>query len=235
MIKFFIVLIFSGMSLTAIADNRGIVLDKTRVIFTESQKNASVTVTNKSQQNVWLLRSWIETYDGKKDTPFIITPPLYRLDEGGSIQLRINRKNSFNFPDDRESVYLLNALIIPPADSDGTKSSENLSGGVQISINSRIKVFYRPVLLNNGDVKVAHEKLQFSNHHKYIKINNPTPFFQTLSNVLIDNVKYTNNSVDYMIPPFDSLKLDVNNPPKKISLSTINDFGGLTAERVFIF
>lgn len=48
---------------------------------------------------------------------FFITPPIVRLNENESIQLRINKLSDIeSLPTDRESVFSINVMGIPPED-----------------------------------------------------------------------------------------------------------------------
>lgn len=80
--------------------NAGVSIGGTRVIYDGGKKEASLSVSN--PDNIpYLIQSWIETQnDGKGKAPFIITPPLYRLDNGQQNVMRIIRAG--NLPEDKE-------------------------------------------------------------------------------------------------------------------------------------
>lgn len=63
----------------------GIVLQRTRVIYDASRKEAALPVANKGAETPYLLQSWVDNIDA----PFIITPPLFRLEAGDDSSLRI--------------------------------------------------------------------------------------------------------------------------------------------------
>ncbi|MCT6990701.1 fimbria/pilus periplasmic chaperone, partial [Salmonella enterica subsp. enterica serovar Give] len=73
-------------------DKGGFSLGSTRVIYDGSKKEASVTVINSAKNAPFLAQSWVTEYaPGKKQpamAPFLVTPPLYRQDEGRNM-LRI--------------------------------------------------------------------------------------------------------------------------------------------------
>ncbi|MCV5920354.1 fimbria/pilus periplasmic chaperone, partial [Escherichia coli] len=73
-----------------------------------------------------------------KKTPFIITPPLFKLDPEKNNILRIVNI-THGLPQDRESVYWVNVKAIPSKSDD----SEN-KNVLQIAVRTRIKLFYRP-------------------------------------------------------------------------------------------
>ncbi|STI15123.1 Chaperone protein lpfB precursor [Escherichia coli] len=58
----------------------GVALSTTRVIYDGGKKEASLTVENHNKNEEFLIQSWIDDVNGNKKTPFIITPPLFKLD-----------------------------------------------------------------------------------------------------------------------------------------------------------
>ncbi|WP_459625893.1 fimbrial biogenesis chaperone, partial [Enterobacter hormaechei] len=58
----------------------GIVIQRTRVIYDASRKGSALPVANKGAETPFLLQSWVDIIDGKSRVPFIITPPLFRLE-----------------------------------------------------------------------------------------------------------------------------------------------------------
>lgn len=93
----------------------GIVMGGTRVIYHEGKREASISVTNADNHSPYLVQSWVENYAeaDKSPVPFIVTPPLFRLDPEQENVLRINFIGS-PLPGDRESVYWLNVKSISP-------------------------------------------------------------------------------------------------------------------------
>lgn len=107
-------------------DLEGINLDLTRVIFDSQQNSASIKVNNFNENKSWLLRSWISNYsDDGKSKSFIITPILYRVLPNESIQLKIEKTDDL-LPTDRESVFRINVLAIPPKEISNDKPVRNL-------------------------------------------------------------------------------------------------------------
>ncbi|MGL4116894.1 fimbria/pilus periplasmic chaperone, partial [Escherichia coli] len=109
-----------------------------RVIYDGNKKEASLTVQNKNKSEEFLIQSWVDDATGSKKTPFIITPPLFKLEPGKNNILRIVNVNP-SLPQDRESVYWVNVKAIP------SQNEENEGKNVlQIAVRTRIKLFYRP-------------------------------------------------------------------------------------------
>ncbi|WP_272668207.1 fimbrial biogenesis chaperone [Providencia sp. PROV117] len=215
------------------SDVGGISLGGTRIIFDGSKDTASINVNNSSSLDVWLMRFWISPYSDKQNEqtqkvniPFVITPPLYRLDPQSSVQLRINRLTN-DLPVDRESVFYLNNLAIPP--KKGEKNyQKSVQNGLQFAVNTRIKLFYRPSGIDDSAaLKVAPEKLTVTSLNNYIVVKNPTPWFITMSQLSI-NGKRVQTENDTMLSPFGELRLPTDKLHGIFSYHTIDDRGMTT-------
>ncbi|HHL8295411.1 TPA: molecular chaperone [Escherichia coli] len=205
-------------------DEGGIGLDVTRVIFPSSAESVSLRANNTSRNSLWLLRAWTSHYDSDSTkTPFFITPPLVRINQKESLQFRINKLiDSSSLPSDRESVFSINVMAIPPqvSSSDGNKSH------IQFAINNKIKLFYRPDNINNSkSIEKIPELIQVKNNQTSIEIRNPTPYFVTLDKIKVNNAEIKNG--DYMIAPFSSINIAWKDA-HSFSFQTINDYGGLS-------
>lgn len=212
-----------ALSHSVFAGVGGVAVGATRVIYNENMKEASLTVSNKNQNQYFLVQSWVDDKNGNKKVPFVITPPLFRLSANKENMLRIV-KNGGDVPADRESVYWLNIKSIPPA-PDSTEGQNIL----QLAIKTRIKLFYRPNGLS-GTANQAPESLTWSQQGNDLVAKNTTPYSVTL-NVLTADGK-TIKSTDMVLPksethyPLPAGNARVNH----VSYTTINDFGGVTAE-----
>ncbi len=75
-------LVMALLPLTLTSASAGVIIGGTRVIFDGAKKEASINITN-PDNGPYLIQSWIDVQDEQSGkTPFIITPPLYRLDGG---------------------------------------------------------------------------------------------------------------------------------------------------------
>lgn len=209
----------------------GISLDGTRLVFDGSKDTASMTVTNSSATDVWLMRFWVSPYgeqnaEKKQDVPFAVTPPLYRLDAKSAVQIRVNRLSD-SLPADRESVFYLNNLAIPP--KKGEKIYQKaVQSGLQFAVNTRIKLIYRPAALNDTQaLKNAPEKLSVASSGKELQVKNPTPYFITLTQLAV-NGKAVSTGKDTMIPPFGSLSVSSPVAHGAFSYTTVDDHGMTT-------
>ncbi|EPN9525565.1 fimbrial assembly chaperone [Cronobacter malonaticus] len=200
------------------AAQASVVVGGTRVVFDGQQKAASLSVQNKDK-TADLVQSWISPVDatsGAKDT-MIITPPLFRLDAGEKASVRIVRSGK-PLPEDRESMFWLNVKGIPAMDNAPAKNE------LQIAINSRIKLIYRPVSLHGSVPESATDKLTWHADGNTLNVNNPTPFYMNFSTLTVNNTPVKNATY---VAPFSSaaFSLPGNQHHGDVKWHIINDFG----------
>ncbi|MEQ4958829.1 fimbrial biogenesis chaperone [Enterobacter hormaechei] len=229
-------LLVGGLGVVTQAGASGISLSGTRLIFDGSKDAATIAVNNTSASDVWLMRFWVSPYGGSSSagddgssqasTPFIVTPPLYRLDPDNAVQLRVNRVKD-TLPADRESVFYLNSLAIPP--KKGEKGYEKaVQSGLQFAVNTRIKLIYRPAGLNDRKVvKALPDKISVSAGGKGVVVKNPTPYYITLVKLSV-NGKAVQTEQDTMVAPFGELSLASPVTHGRLSYSTVDDNGAQT-------
>ena len=204
--------------------NAAVVPDRTRVIYEEGATSVSVTVSNKNPQLPFVVQSWIEDASGKKiSSPFMVLPPLQRIEPNESSMLRIVKLPETALPKDRESVFYLNIREIPP-------KSEAVNA-MQIALQSKIKLFYRPasVKRERGEDLAQKLNLKIDPIGKQLLIDNPTPFHITVVGLLV-GPQMTKMPVEtVMIAPFSGARLALNTPAfSELRVSNMNDFGGQT-------
>lgn len=225
------VIMLCSFAVMAGTDNGGVMLSGTRLIYDGNKDVAGLAVSNSAANDVWLMRFWISNYgdnaeEKKNKPPFVVTPPLYRLDPDSEVQLRINRMKD-TLPADRESVFYLNSLAIPP--KKGEKNfQKSVQGGLQFAVNTRIKMFYRPAAVSDiRAVKEAPAKLSVSVTGNTMTLTNPTPYFITLNQISINMIPVQTRQ-DTMVPPLGELRLPVKTAHGNLSYSTIDDRGMTT-------
>ncbi|EPB4366618.1 long polar fimbrial biogenesis chaperone LpfB [Enterobacter hormaechei] len=197
----------------------GVALSSTRIIYDGSRKEASLTVNNKSTTDEFLIQSWIDDVNGNKKTPFIITPPLFKLSPTKNNVLRIVN-TSDALPQDRESVYWVNVKSIPARSEDA--ENKNV---LQIAVRTRLKLFYRPAGLK-GNSMDGWSKLQFTRvGNNQIKVENPSSFNLTFNKLYANG---QNIEKAGMVPAKGALNIELPAGTGKVSevkYNIINDFG----------
>lgn len=192
----------------------------TRLIYNATENEASLPVSNSHDGSPYLIQSWVELSENSKEqVPFIVTPPLFRLDGGHENTLRVIYTGERKLPENRESVFWLNVKSIPSM----TRSDENR---LLIAVKTRMKLFYRPTTLTSENADEAWTKLKFKPRGEHLLIINPTPFY-----VSLHSLKVANKTISQppMISPFSSET--VAGSGKQVVWKAINDFGGVTIEK----
>ncbi|HAT2608337.1 TPA: molecular chaperone [Kluyvera intermedia] len=205
----------------------GIQLAATRVIYPAGKREVTLAVTSKDP-TPRLIQTWIEndSVDTAK-VPFIILPPIFRLNPDKGQTLRIIYTGGA-VPQDRESVFWLNVLEIPPKPA-------GKADHIQLTVRSRLKLFYRPEGLA-GSPKAAVAQLRWrlvQNNQGYaLECENPSAFTVSLNHVgLTDTVKSEDERQSGMCPARGQQRFAVQATPAQLGggtlfFTTIDDYGG---------
>lgn len=224
--KLSIILCLSTLwSLPALA---GISIGSSRIIFHSVENNQSVEINNRSPNQPYLINVGISDSLSTKsaDSPFIVTPTLFRIEAGHSNKVRILKKPN-TLPQDRESVFYFSALALPASKSGKVTDSNNLGGALQVATGNTIKLFYRPNDLPMTQ-KEAMGKLQFSRQGNNVRVSNPTPYFISLNQLVIDGKKIKLDVVKgtSMVAPFAANVYPAIVGTGTATWKAINDYGG---------
>ena len=204
-----------------------IVNSGTRVIYPQSSKDVTVKMENRGTKPL-LVQSWLD--DGRDTVnpqelklPFIVTPPVSRIDPSKGQTVRITWTQQ-PLAQDRESLFWFNVLEVPPKAKDG--DSQNV---LQLAFRTRIKMFFRPDGLP-GDPAIAAGNLKWSQQGTALIANNSSPYYVSMAKATI-TVNGKKIEVDsHTIPPLSNETIPVKNAPAlrggKIEYTAINDFGG---------
>lgn len=117
------------------------VIDGTRIIFPATKRDrrpGHQYGETPSLTQVWVDDGRVQNQPEKDAAPFIVLPPIVRIEPGKGQSWR-TVFNGSRLPQDRESLFWFNLLDIPPEPKNG--KTDNY---LQLAIRSRIKLFYRP-------------------------------------------------------------------------------------------
>lgn len=219
-------LILILVSYSALADGFG--LNVTRVIFKGNNDSTTVVLRNSSAKDTYIVQSRIsKTVDGFEKTPFIITPPIFRLDPESKNNLRIKLNESSKLPQDRESVFYLNTRAIPASmRKDLNDGSNHISGTAQFGVGTIIKLFYRPKKVQ-GSSEDAQKNISFEIVSDGLKIKNNSAFYVSFSNLSIAEESLLKKNAPAMIAPYTDIIYMTRKKSGNVTWSTINDFGGI--------
>lgn len=193
----------------------GVIVGGTRLIYDGGKKESSLGISNPDKVP-YLIQSWVDTQEGDTSkAPFIITPPLFRLDGGQDNILRVVRAGG-NLPTDRESLYWLNIKSIP--------SAEKKENTLQIAVKTRIKLIYRPQGLA-GSLDDAAKGLKWQRSGNAVQVTNSSPYYVTFFKVRVNGSLLQNTT---MVAPHSSARfnLPVGITGGALSWEIINDYGG---------
>lgn len=194
--------------------NAGVIIGGTRVIFEGAKKEATINITN-PDNTPYLIQSWIDMQDGVSGkTPFIITPPLYRLDGGQKNLERIVMTGSL--PQEQESLFWLNIKAIP--------SASKQMNALQIAVKTRIKLIYRPEGLRASTPEEQATKLTWQQSGNAIQVNNPTPYVINFNEITLGGRKL--DDVTYVLPGASArFSLPEGVSGHSLTFKVINDYG----------
>lgn len=226
-------------SMSGVAD-ASVVIAGTRVVFPAAGGEITVRLNNNGEQPA-LVEAWLDDGDAASTpdsahVPFLITPPLFRMNPGKGQSLRIVHTGE-PLPTDRESLFWLNVLEIPPKPENVTGEAQNT---LQFAVRSRLKFFYRPAQLTTDPLKAAEQiswTVTTDGVGYALVAHNPAPYYITFSKLAVNvgNVSYT--SEPGMVAPLSSLSLpikDLDRAPATgtvVDYTTINDFGAAASHQ----
>lgn len=205
----------------------GVTITGTRIIF-PSDQNQVVIQLNNPDQHASLVQSWLDDGNPKEippadRIPFILTPPLVRIEAQKGQMLRLIAKDTSQLPKDRESLYWFNILDVAP-------TSQNEPNKLNISVRSRIKVFYRPShLTERPESYYIKLKFKYSAADHTVVVSNPSPYFINFQDVTVNSGSGSKEpyTAPLMIAPLSETRFSVKTAmPKTINYTLINDFGG---------
>lgn len=202
-----------------------IIVNGTRFIYVESDKEITVQLNNTANRpavaQVWLDEGDPTALPETIKTPFQIMPPISKLSAHGGQTIRIKLVDKTQLATDKETLYWLNLLDIPPITKSEKDAGQNM---LQLAIRSRFKFMYRPNKL--GSRELAPEQLQIFAGMQSLKIKKPTPFFITITAINAD--KRTLNMEAFMLAPGESQTIKINgavSSGENVIVNNINDYG----------
>lgn len=200
-------------------------VDRTRIIMSSKDKAVSVTLNNDSQDKPFLAQSWVDDSSGKRTNALMVLPPLQRIDGGQKAQVRITQVQGGGvdkLPQDRESLFWFNIRGIPP--------KPDTTNVLQLALQSRLKLFYRPASIVRGSSDMPEKKLVVEQEGSQVKLDNPTPYFITVVWLGTDRKQRLKGFEEgVMVPPFSALPVNITLPAgtSKLWVGYIDDYGGL--------
>ncbi|MEH3481070.1 MULTISPECIES: molecular chaperone [Enterobacter] len=227
-------------SLLTMPTHANVVIAGTRVIYPVGEREVTIRLDNRGELPA-LVQAWVD--DGNKDTPvsllkvpFVITPVISRIEAHNGQTLRLSYTGASTLPKDKESVFWLNVLDIPPQ-----AAKQQDTNRLQMALRSRIKIFVRPETLDADGAAQAINTLRWNTTREGLEAINSSPYYVNIASVVINEGKRKISATDgAMIAPgqthlFTLIASDGRvSSDAKITYTAINDFGGETTQQVNI-
>ncbi len=219
--KFIPTTLLAGMLAISSVAQAGVVIGGTRLIYDGSKKESSLSVSNPDKVP-YLIQTWTETTaGGVEKAPFMVTPPLFRLDGGQDNVLRVVRTGG-SLPTDKESLYWMNIKSIPAAEQKGNENT------LQIAIKTRIKLIYRPQELKGTPEDVT-DKLHWQRSGNNLQVTNPTPFYMNFMSISVAGKEV--KPATFVAPgATENFALPANVSGGNVTWKLISDYGGIGKE-----
>ncbi|MBF8680607.1 MULTISPECIES: molecular chaperone [Pseudomonas] len=209
-----------------------VVVTGTRVIYPGNAKEKTLQLTNQDPfANV--VQAWVDIDDPASTpetakAPFMVNPAVSRVAPGSGQSLRLIYTGAA-LPQDRESVFYLNVLQIPPRNAAQADRSQML-----LILRNRLKLFYRPTGIA-GTVEQLPEKLRFSLVESgaswHVLVDNPTGFHASFgaATITVGNRQVKLRAA--MVPPYGSVQWTpeatgaLTGTAAQLNAQLINDYG----------
>lgn len=208
-------------------------LGATRIVYDPQSSGATIAVINPQDYPI-LVQTQVYAEDKQSKAPYMVTPPLFRLDGNQQSRVRVVRTGG-TYPEDRESLSWVCITGVPPKpedvwgqDRDGrTQAPKEATLEVQLRINSCIKLFLRPSVIK-GDVSDSGDKIVWKREEGRLKAINPTPYYMNVKDVKVGGRSVEN--LDYIPPRGERLFTFPSGAAGQVHWKVITDYGGNSRE-----
>jgi fimbrial chaperone protein len=155
----------------------------TRVIYDASSQGQSLQFNNR-EGGANVVQLWVDTGDEHStpetaNAPFVVTPPIFRIEPGGAQTVRLLFTGK-DLPQDRESVFYLNSLQIP-----GLKPDYSSQNQMLVIVRNRLKIFYRPPGIEGNPHQAAERlslRLSGQGKDRHVAVSNTSGYFVSIAN-----------------------------------------------------
>lgn len=237
------------LMLLAASAHAGVIIIGTRVIYPGSARDVSVRLQNRGDRPA-LVQAWLDAGDPKStpdavSVPFALSPTLARIDPERGQVLRLAYTGE-PLPQDKESVFWLNVLEVPPKAVEAKAGEGNL---LQFALRTRIKVFYRPKGLK-GEPSAAARALQWrivsTGDAWTVEARNDSPYFVSIADLSLRADAKTSEAAATsdggMLGPGEAKKFELSKvskgllsvEPVVVRFTFVDDYGALVNQDALV-
>jgi len=225
------------MFLLAEAAPAQVAIPATRVVFTARQQSVSVPVVNKGGHSV-LIQAWVagsspDQPPEESTAPFVLAPPLLKLEPGRSKPVRIQKIAQQAPKDAVEHLYWLNVLAIPARQGQGEHGQQAEQGQLELAVRSVYKLFYRPDGVGKPNDPPGSLRIRVSHgEQRQLELANASAFHLNLGHVFVRQADGSEHELDNpMVPPHGAATIalpdSLNGTLTSVRFAWIDDNGNL--------
>ncbi|KVN99079.1 hypothetical protein WJ70_05330 [Burkholderia ubonensis] len=230
-------IVFSAVCMVTMPSAASLSIVGTRFVFPGDAKTLAIGVRNAGGAPV-LVQTWID--DGEPDAnpatirvPFMLAPPVFRLDPTQKQAIRVQYLGG-GLATDRESLFWINVLEVPPSASDGDRT-------LRVVYRMRMKLLFRPVGLA-GTPDGAPDALHWTiDRHaagtSRLVAMNPSPYYVSLTRIELGGAqpKAVYRAAD--VPPFGRAEWPLQGDMAEVGTvvyEAVRDDGSLLERRTLL-
>ncbi|WP_312211312.1 fimbria/pilus periplasmic chaperone [Pseudescherichia sp.] len=214
------------LAVTSLPAWSGVYIYGTRVIYPAAQKEVTVQLMNQGDRSS-LVQAWIDDGDTqtppeKLDVPFLLTPPVVKVKGNTGQQLKIKFTKA-NLPQDRESLFYLNVLDIPPNEIHDSENNK-----LKFALQNRIKLIYRPASIKSVN-KETFSRLHIKRASDGLTVENNSANWLTITEI---KGAAKINKETLVLAPRANLKLPGAPHTGKYAVTLIDDYGNYLHDNI---
>lgn len=206
----------------------GFGINATRLIYPQGAGSIAAELRNTQSGAPLLVQVGVsDSPEARARAPFVVTPPLFRLEPQSVNQVRIAHAGG-ELPNDRESIFFFHATAISTSQAaDSDQSQGDAQASARFGVGSVIKLFYRPTGLR-GTSADAQKGLQFSRVPGGLRVTNPSAYYVNIAAIRVAGKSLPLDTPEArMISPGGShIWSGSQAADSKVTWQTINDSGG---------
>lgn len=213
-----------------------VVVSGTRVIYPADAKHVTVQLTNHDAFSN-AVQAWVDVDNPQStpvdaDGPFVVTPAVSRIAPGAGQRIRVMFAGQ-DVPSDRESVFHLNVLQVPPMNTAHADQNK-----VMVLMRNRLKMFYRPAGIAGTPAQIPEQlrfRIQQSGNNWHVQVDNPTGYHASFGGATLNVAGASWKLTPAMVPPMGTAQwvpLAASKLPAGdavVSAHLINDYGARIA------
>lgn len=234
-------LLFLSLLLYGCSVDASVVMTNTRVIYPSDAKERTVQLTNNDTfpnvVQIWTDINNPESTPDNADGPFVTLPAIFKMEPKRGQLVRLIYSGD-ELPNDRESIFYLNFLQIPPVSKDNLGENQML-----VMLKHRVKVFYRPTELTTHSAEIhkhMYFDVEYADNGIFVDIDNRSAFFASFVDMKITAGNQELKIPINMVEPKSKQTVEVKNQqfvlkyPIKVEFTLVNDYGGAVKNEYMI-